>query len=101
MSRLGTLYTLALANCEKVTTKLDDVSLKAQEMVKATDWQSVAQQIYDSNKEFVDNASEEMLREWKNGIPFNSGMFAGVLDRVILDGFAGAGEDQSAAAVED
>ena len=43
-----------------------------------------------------------MLREWKNGIPFNSGMFAGVLDRVILDGFAGAEEDQGGeATVED
>ena len=39
-----------------------------------------------NNQEFIDSANDEMLNEWSNGIPFNSGMFAGVLDRVILEG---------------
>ena len=43
-------------------------------------------EIYEDNTEFIDSANDEMLREWTNGVPFNSGMFAGVLDRIILDG---------------
>ena len=33
MSKLGSLYSLALVNCEMVTTKLDEVSKEAQGMV--------------------------------------------------------------------
>ena len=51
-----------------------------------SDWKQFVRDIYANNTEFIDNASDEMLREWSNGIPFNSGMFAGELDRIIIDG---------------
>ena len=62
------------------------VSTKAQELLKMTDWKDFARNIYEENTKFIDNASDEMLREWANGVHFNSGMFAGELDRIILDG---------------
>ena len=49
------------------------------------DWKQWALRLYEENTEFIDNASEQMLQEWSSGDVFNSGMFAGELDRIILD----------------
>ena len=73
--------------------KMDMVSTKAQELLKMTDWKDFARKIYEENTKFIDTASDEMLREWANGVHFNSGMFAGELDRIILDGIP-ASEDE-------
>ena len=72
---------------------MDVVSTKAQELLKMTDWKDFARKIYEENTKFIDTASDEMLREWANGVHFNSGMFAGELDRIILDGIP-ASEDE-------
>ena len=72
---------------------MDMVSTKAQELLKMTDWKDFARRIYEENTKFIDTASDEMLREWANGVHFNSGMFAGELDRIILDGIP-ASEDE-------
>ena len=59
-----------------------------------TDWKDFARKIYDENTKFIDTASEEMLREWANGVHFNSGMFAGELDRIILDGIPASDDEK-------
>jgi hypothetical protein len=86
MGRLNSLFNAAMKNCDKVMKKMDVVSKQADEMLKISDWKKLAMEIYEDNTEFIDSANDEMLREWTNGVPFNSGMFAGVLDRIILDG---------------
>ena len=85
MGDVSTLFSTTLKKCDKVMEKMDVLALKAQELLKMSDWKQFVREIYDNNTGFIDNASDEMLQEWSNGKHFNSGMFAGELDRIIID----------------
>ena len=53
--------------------------------MKIADWDKVAKQIYDPNKAVVDRDIDLELREWEEGVFFNSGMFAGQIGKIFLD----------------
>ena len=86
MGELNNLYSIAMKKCDKVLDKMDFLSQKAQELLEMSDWKQFVRDIYDNNTGVIDQASDEMLQEWSNGIHYNSGMFAGELDKIIIDG---------------
>lgn len=54
-------------------------------MVARDDWADVAKKIYDDNKDVIDRDVGLELREWTSGVFFNSGMFAGQVEKIFLD----------------
>lgn len=54
-------------------------------MTARDDWKDVAQKIYTDNKDVIDRDVDLELREWKQGVWFNSGMFAGNVEKIFLD----------------
>lgn len=79
------LYKTALSTCTDVTGKMQDVMEKAEALVSRDDWAQLAKQIYDDNKTLIDRDVDLELREWQQGVFFNSGMFAGYIEKVFLD----------------
>ena len=41
------------------------------------DWPEIAKQIYETNKAVIERDVDLEIREWKEGVYFNAGMFAG------------------------
>lgn len=58
---------------------------KADALVKRKDWDDIAKKIYDDNKTMIDRDVDLELREWKQGVFFNSGMFAGYVEKTFID----------------
>lgn len=54
-------------------------------MTSRDDWADLAQKIYTDNKDVIDRNVDLELREWTQGVYFNSGMFAGQVEKVFLD----------------
>ena len=49
------------------------------------DWPEIAKKIYETNKAIIDRDVDLEVREWQQGVFFNSGMFAGQIGKVFLD----------------
>ena len=58
---------------------------KFDDLTKIADWSKVAAQIYQANKAVVDPDIKNELLEWEEGVFFNSGMFAGQMEKIFLD----------------
>jgi len=63
------------------------------EMVKDKKWHKKAHKIYENNKEVIDQANEFQFKTWWEGVPFDSGMFAGRIDAIYLDNFKPSSDD--------
>ena len=64
-------------------------SKKTEDLAKRDDWAQLSQEIYEANKDVIDRDMELELSQWKLGVFFNSGMFAGQLIKVFLDNAPG------------
>ena len=64
-------------------------SKKTEDLAKRDDWAQLSKEIYEANKDVIDRDMELELREWRLGVFFNSGMFAGQLIKVFLDNAPG------------
>jgi hypothetical protein len=53
-------------------------------MMDRSDWPQISKEIYEANKDLIDRDVDLEFREWKEGVFFNSGMFAGQLSKVFL-----------------
>ena len=42
-----------------------------------SDWDQISKKIYESNKDVIDRDVSLELKQWEEGVFFNSGMFAG------------------------
>lgn len=82
------LYESALSKCDKdgtvldVLGKLDQYYVKWESQPKASE---LKKKNYEANKEEVDKDFGYMQKTWTEGIPFNTGMFAGQV-QVLLEG---------------
>ena len=54
-------------------------------MLTRADWPQLSKQIYEANKTIVDRDIDLEFREWTQGVFFNSGMFAGEIQKIFLD----------------
>ena len=55
---------------EKWSGKIDD-------MTSRSDWKEFANRVYSENRRELERDTDLVLREWKQGYFFNSGLFAG------------------------
>jgi len=82
----GQFYDAAFANCDSsVTDALSQWADKVKEMKSADNWDDVSEQIYTDNKAKVDADSGYMFNSWDRGVFFDSGLFAGRIDKLFLD----------------
>merc|ERR1719237_1313210 len=84
MKDTKTLYDTALSACSDVGTEMKKIGDKADALVKRSDWKQLAEKIYNDNKDVIDRDVDLELREWKQGVFFNSGMFAGQIEGIFL-----------------
>ena len=85
MSDAKPLFNAAFADCGQLKDQMDAWSKKFDDLTKRDDWVIISQLIYEENKDVIDRDMDLELREWKQGVYFNSGMFAGQLIKVFLD----------------
>ena len=70
---------------EKWAEKIDD-------MTSRPDWEKFAIRVYFEHKRELERDTDLKLREWKQGQYFNSGLFAGQIQKVFLDEYEKAFE---------
>ena len=93
MSDTKPLFKTAFADCGELKDQMDAWSKKFDDLTKRDDWAIISQLIYEENKDVIDRDMDLELREWKQGVYFNSGMFAGQLIKVFLDNYQGKSND--------
>ena len=83
------LYKPALAKCdaEGITTPLEEYRQKMVDMVSDKKWEKKSERIYSENKEVIDETNRNQFKTWWEGVPFDSGMFAGRIDAIYLDNY--------------
>ena len=80
------LFKTAMSDCSaEITDGLNKVYQKVQDEMDRPDWNKIAQKIYKDFKVMIDRDLDLEFREWKQGVPFNSGMFAGMINQIFLD----------------
>ena len=84
MGKTKDFYSDALKKCDDVSDDMKNIDEKAQALVKRDDWKDVAAKIYKENKSVIDRDVDLELREWKQKVFFNSGMFAGQVEEIFI-----------------
>ena len=79
------LYKDALSGCGRLATEIGNWAERIDEIKESQDWQPFLKEIYKANKDQIDRDTDLELREWEQGVFFNSGMFAGQRGKVFLD----------------
>ena len=79
------LYKEALSGCGRLETHIGKWAQRIDEMKAREDWPQLLKEIYQANKDVIDRDTGLELREWEQGVFFNSGMFAGQRGKVFLD----------------
>ena len=79
------LYKEALSGCGRVEKLIEKWAQRIDEMKAREDWPQLLKEIYQANKDEIDRDTGLELREWEQGVFFNSGMFAGQRGKVFLD----------------
>jgi len=79
------LYETALKGCDaEITGAMKKIADQADALIGRKDWDKLAKKIYDDNKVMIDRDVDLELREWKQGVFFNSGMFAGYVEEIFI-----------------
>jgi len=79
------LYETALKGCDaEITGAMKKIADQADALIGRKDWDKLAKKIYDDNKVMIDRDVDLELREWKQGVFFNSGMFAGNVEEIFI-----------------
>ena len=79
------LYETALKGCDaEITGAMKKIADQADALIGRKDWDKIAKEIYDDNKVMIDRDVDLELREWKQGVFFNSGMFAGNVEEIFI-----------------
>jgi len=79
-------YDDAFGGCEKaVTDALSQWGDKLKNMKSRDDYSDVSEQIYNAHKDEIDLNVSLMFKTWDEGVFYNAGMFAGRIDKIMLD----------------
>ena len=86
MQDAGDKYSKALSKCGKdVTEPAEAWGKKMDELTHRIGWTEMEQKIYSDNKDAID-ADVKLEFEWYDkSVFFNSGMYAGRIDKIFLD----------------
>ena len=57
------------------------------DMVGDKKWDKKSERIYSENKTVIDESNRNQFKTWWEGVPFDSGMFAGRIDEIYLSNF--------------
>ena len=79
------LYNEALSGCGRLANLIGKWAQKTDDMMERKDWPQISKDIYKENKDLIDRDIGLELREWEQGVFYNSGMFAGQIGKVYLD----------------
>ena len=85
ISETKPLYKKALSGCGRLADHMSEWAQKTDDLMKIADWQKIAMKIYEDNKVVIDRDVKDELLEWEEGVFFNSGMFAGQIEKIFLD----------------
>ena len=85
LARTKPLYRRALRDCGNISDHIHEWTEKLDDLQERDDWPKVAKQIYEANKAVIDRDIDLEIKQWKEGVYFNSGMFAGQVGKVFLD----------------
>ena len=67
---------------------------KIDDMTSRSDWEEFANRVYLDNKRELERDTDLEMREWKKGHFFNSGLFAGQIQKVFFDEHQKASESE-------
>ena len=83
------LYKPALENCDlhSIQEPLNTYRNRMSEMVADPKWHKKEHRIYENNREVIDQSNVNQFKTWWEGVPFDSGMFAGRIDAIFLDNY--------------
>ena len=89
------LYKPALAGCDAqgITEPLQEFKQKMADMTGDKKWHKKSERIYNDNKAEIDESNKNQFKTWWEGVPFDSGMFAGRIDEVYLRNFMPSHEE--------
>lgn len=86
MADASDLYSSALHECStKVTDPMTAWKQKVDDLGKIKDWDKVSAQIYKDHKDEVDLDIKDEFVWWDKSVQFNSGMFAGRMQKIFID----------------
>ena len=74
-----------MAGCGGIAEELREISEKFDEIQQRSDWDQISEKIYESNKDVIDRDVRWELEGWEEGAFFNSGNFAGQIEKIFLD----------------
>ena len=79
-------FPTAFADCPAtVNDPLNDWGNQIEELSERKDWVKIETKIYKDNKAEIDQNTAFEFKTWKEGVYFNTGMFAGRTDKIMLD----------------
>ena len=86
MAETRPLFETAIAGCNQdILKKMGDNDKKFEDLKARSDWATIRMDIYNKHKDVIDRDSQLAMREWKEGVFFNTGMFFGDVEKVFLD----------------
>ena len=85
LAKTKPLYKRALSDCGNLGDHMHEWSQKMDDLQERKDWPEIAKKIYETNKAIIDRDVDLEVREWQQGVYFNSGMFAGQVAKLFLD----------------
>ena len=86
MAETRPLFETAIAGCsQEILKKMGDNDKKFEDLKARSDWATIRMDIYNKNKSVIDRDSQLAMREWKEGVFFNTGMFFGDVEKIFLD----------------
>ena len=74
-----------MAGCGQIAEAMGVIAKRLDDMKASKDWPNLSQEIYEANKDVIVRDNNLVFSQWTDGVFFNSGMFAGQLQKIFLD----------------
>ena len=85
MKETKTLYETAMAGCGQIAEVIRGIAKKFDDIQARQDWDKLSKEIYQANQDVIDRDVNLEFSQWSEGVFFNSGMFAGQIEKIFLD----------------
>ena len=80
------LFEAAVAGCDKdLLDKMYAIHNRYDALKARSDWPSISMDIYMKNKDVLQRDEILSVKEWTEGVFFNSGMYVGQVEKIFLD----------------
>ena len=85
MKESKALWETAMAGCGEIAKEMGVIAAEFDGIQLRSDWDQISKKIYETNKDVINRDVSLELKEWEEGVFFNSGMFAGQIEKFFLD----------------